>query len=105
LFFACRGTKGDISNHFKIKTFQRRHSGWIIGQQQNSAQAQLVQNLRTNTIVPIRSIPRFKACVMQAQVLFLHHCVSPQLVHQIQAVLALPQVENDAATCRRNLLE
>src|SRR5678815_190508 len=77
----------------------------MIGQEEYFSQPKVVQNLCANSVVAIDTVTRFKTCFRFTDLAFLHQRVSTQLIHQIQAVLTLSQVQHNSTSFSGDLFE
>src|SRR2546430_11692772 len=86
--------QGNIADNLQRETLERCYFGGMVRQQLYTTQPQVMKDLRAHTIVAVYSVARFQARFTLADVLFLHHGVSAQLIHEIKTMLALSQIKN-----------
>src|ERR1700750_2727641 len=94
-----------VAGYLKLEAFERGDARRVVREKQYAAQAQLVQNLRADPVVATFAVASLDACLILRQTLLLHNLVGAQLVNEVEVVLPLAQVQDDAAPFGRDALK
>src|SRR2546421_13113907 len=104
--FLARGrAERHVADDLQLEAFERRHPRRVVREQQYAAQAQLVEYLRADAVVAVFAVAGLDARLVLRQALLLHELVGAELVYEVEVVVALPQVEDDAAPLGRDALQ
>src|SRR5204862_2026332 len=93
------------ADYFKLEAFERRHLRGMVREQEYAPQAQVVEYLRADAVVPVFAVAGLDAGLVLRQALLAHELVRAKLVDEVEGVVALSQVEYDAAPRRRDELK
>src|SRR5947209_9477638 len=77
----------------------------MVREQEYAPQAQVVEYLRADAVVPVFAVAGLDAGLVLRQALLAHELVRAKLVDEVEVVVALSQVQDDAATRRRDALK
>jgi len=80
------------AHNLKLETFKGCDFGGMVRQQLYTTEPQVMKYLSANSVISVRSVACFEACLALTYIFVLHHAVGTQLVHQIKTVLALAQI-------------
>ena len=84
------------AHNLKLETFKGCDFGGMVRQQLYTTEPQVMKYLSANSVIAVRSVSCLKARFALAYRFFLHQRVGPQLIHQIETMLALAQIKNHA---------
>src|ERR1700704_6932028 len=93
--------QGNIAHNLEGETFKSSDLGGMVRQQLYTTESQVMKYLRAHSVVSIDSVSRFEARFPLGYGFFLHYSIGPQLVYEIEAVLALAQVKNQPPPGRK----
>src|ERR1700730_7202487 len=95
----------NVAYDLELESFERRDFWRMVRQQQDAPQAKVVKDLCSDAVVSIQSVAGFDARFLLAEAALLHQRVGAQLMHQIETVLALPQIENHSPSGAGDLFQ
>src|ERR1043166_1369176 len=96
LLDARRRAERHVADDLQLEAFERGDLRRVVRQEQDAAQAKLVQYLRADAVVAVFAVAGLDRRLLLRQPLLLHELVSAELVHEVEVVVALAQVEDDA---------
>src|SRR6266511_4553938 len=94
-----------IAHHLKREPFKSCDFGGMVRQQLYTTEAKVMKYLRTYSVIAVHAVTSFQAGFTLAHSFLLHHCISAQLIYEIQTVLALAQIENYSLTGSRDFFQ
>src|SRR3989440_855422 len=106
LSFLARGSaERHAADYLQLEAFERRHLRGVVREQEYAPEAQLVEYLRADAVVPVFAVAGLDAGLVLRQALLAHELVRAELVDEVEVVVALAQIEYDAAPRRRDALK